>query len=345
MNVALLEAAPTKARKLPSPYVSFIVHHAVSTIGLAVWLIALAIFHPSPFDLAWSWLALLLAPLVLVPLGLRLGRDGDSETGLAGALARLALRLQLPTALLLAVSFTLPQGAWAAGLAVPWLVTTACIALAGAARVKRRGFSPPADLAIDAGWMMLVVGGIGTVLSRYGAQPLDFPPVIILLTGIHFHFAGFLLPVLTGLAARRLPGTMADGACLCAIASVPLLAVGITATQLGWGSVLESAAACLTAAGGALVAVQHLRLAGQKDWPPRARVLWAAAGAALAASMALAALYGCRHWLPLAWLDIPWMRALHGTANALGFAALGTWAWTLAERSESAHRSHGSHEI
>lgn len=35
---------------------------------------------------------------------------------------------------------------------------------------------------------------------------------------------------------------------------------------------------------------------------------------------------------PPAGLDIPRMRALHGTANALGFALAGVLAWVLAER-------------
>jgi hypothetical protein len=45
--------------------------------------------------------------------------------------------------------------------------------------------------------------------------------------------------------------------------------------------------------------------------------------------MALAALYGSRAFLPVSWLDIPWMRALHGTANAFGFALAGLLGWWL----------------
>jgi hypothetical protein len=54
--------------------------------------------------------------------------------------------------------------------------------------------------------------------------------------------------------------------------------------------------------------------------------------------MALAALYGSRFFVSVPWLDIPWMRALHGTTNSLGFALAGLLAWTLA----AGHRpSHG----
>lgn len=62
-------------------------------------------------------------------------------------------------------------------------------------------------------------------------------------------------------------------------------------------------------------------------------MLWALAGVALAASMVLAGLYGTRALFPVAGLDIPWMRALHGSANAIGFALAGVLGWVLAERS------------
>jgi hypothetical protein len=45
--------------------------------------------------------------------------------------------------------------------------------------------------------------------------------------------------------------------------------------------------------------------------------------------MFLAALYGSRQLLPLEWLTIPWMRALHGTVNSLGFALSALLAWKI----------------
>jgi hypothetical protein len=50
----------------------------------------------------------------------------------------------------------------------------------------------------------------------------------VLLTAIHFHYAGFALPLLTGLAGRALGGRIARIASLGVIAGVPLVAFGIT---------------------------------------------------------------------------------------------------------------------
>jgi hypothetical protein len=57
------------------------------------------------------------------------------------------------------------------------------------------------------------------------------------------------------------------------------------------------------------------------------------AGLALAAGMFLAMLYGARAYLPPDGLDIPWMRALHGTGNALGFGLAGLLAWSIRQTS------------
>ena len=136
---------------------------------------------------------------------------------------------------------------------------------------------------------------------------------IVLLTAIHFHYAGFVLPLLTGLAARTLGGAAARTAALGVVAGVPLVAAGITATQLGLGPWLECLAAWFTAGAGLVTAWLHLRLAAQPAWRGMVRSLWAMAGLSLGGSMILAAVYGGRGYAAVVWLDIPWMRALHGS--------------------------------
>ena len=297
-------------------------------IGAGCWLMVVVLLHPSPFHLRWGVALLLLSPLVLVPLGLGLVAD-EEQSAIEARLWRWIGILQLPAALTLMLAFTLPNGWQAAMLATPWLIVTILIALCGLFRGWRRGARPLAETSIDAGLIYLAVGGLWAVASRFGARPLNFDPVIVLLTAIHFHYAGFLLPLLTGLAGRVLTSRTARIAALGVIFGVPLTALGITTTQLEFDHAMESVAALVTASAGLLTAWLHCRLAMQKMQPRLVRSLWLIVALSLTFSMTLAMLYGLRFYLLLMWLDLPWMRALHGTANALGFGLVGLIAATL----------------
>ncbi len=297
--------------------------------GGVIWLALLAVRPPSPSSADWVVSLLLLAPLALVPLGLRLVEPQDLASG-AGRCWRAAVVLQLPAALALAAAFILPQGVAAAGLALPWLATTGVMALLALLRFLRRGLRPPPDLAIDAGLAFPLVGAGWAFLDRADVHPLQFATIVVLLTAVHFHYAGFALPLLTGLAGQARQGILANLAALGVIAGVPLVATGITASQLGSGPLLETVAAGITALAGLLAAWLHLRLVFDPSRPTRARLLWAIAGLTLAAGMVLAGLYGSRSWFPLSGLDYPRMWVFHGTSNALGFSLCGLIGWSIA---------------
>ena len=79
-----------------------------------------------------------------------------------------------------------------------------------------------------------------------------------------------------------------------------------------------------------LIAILQLKLAAQTQRPTNIRGLWAVVGVSLMIGMALAFLYAARPYFALLpWLDLPWMRALHGTANALGFALCAILGWRI----------------
>jgi len=302
----------------------------VPLIGAVVWLAAVAWIRPSPFERDWAMLILLLAAFVYVPLGIDL-RTLHLATGPCSPLWRVARFLTVPAALLLSLAIAQPQGVFAALFALPWLAVCGTIALAGFDQLRRSHGPRRFDrAALDIGPILLAVGGGWTVLDRAGVRPLDFEPVIVLLTAIHFHYAGFVLPLVAALALERRPQRIARVAVAAIAAGVLLVAVGITATQQGFTPAIETAAALELAAAGLTVAWLHARLAMIGSAAPRAaRALWFLSAAALAFSMLLAAAYGCRPYLPVAWLDIPWMRALHGTANAVLFAAPALVGWGL----------------
>jgi YndJ-like protein len=281
---------------------------------------------------AWAHALLLLAALVLAPLLLDLirARADDAETA---RWLRFAVRLQFPAALLLVPAMAREAGAVAALCALPWACVLASLAFAGAWRLGRRGWRPLPELLRDAGLVYAVVGAGWLMAERWGVRPLGFSGDIVMLTAVHFHYAGWLLPVLTGLALGRLPASR--GAALTGfgvLVGVPAVAIGITASQLGAGPVTELVAAVLLALSGCGVAGLHLQLVWTRRWPGRVRWLWGVAAISLTAGMVFAAVYGVRSFFqPWSWLDLPWMRALHGTLNAIGFGFAGTLGWWLAD--------------
>ena len=277
---------------------------------------------------------LLLASLVIVPLGLGLVVSSDLRDRRVWPW-RMAVRLQFPAALALMASVALPAGPLAAVLAVPWLVTTGLVALHGLWRLWR-GSRRTSEVCLDAGLVYLAVGGIWTVIARAGLRPLGFPDLIVLLTAVHFHYAGFALPVLAGLVARTLGGPMARAACLGAIAGVPLVAVGITDAQLAPGilppRLLELVASLIMAASSILIGLLQLRLAARPGRQTFARALMATSGLSLLGPMALAGSYALGSFEGVARIDIVAMLRYHGAVNALGFALLGLLAWHLTPR-------------
>jgi hypothetical protein len=266
---------------------------------------------------------LLFGPLVCIPLGLALLADRLPHRDV-GLRAWQALALAQPlAAFCLLAAFALPPGEAAALWTLPWLAFTGLVALTGLVRL-REGVGAVEGWGLSAGMLFLVVGGGWTTLTRLGAQPMDFAPVTVLLTAVHFHYAGFVLPLLTGLAGQALPGRAARLASVGVIAGVPAVAVGIS---LGRSLPLaEVLGACFLVAAGFLVAWLHLRLALGKGHPVR-RALLALAGVSLVASLSLAAVYALGQYLKPYWLSVPTMIPWHGILNAFGFALPGLLAW------------------
>ena len=307
--------------------------------GGVVWLAWVAWCAPSVRDGAWAHALLLLSALVLVPLALELTEQRKPSL-LTGKLVRWTGWLQLPSALLLAIAAAREPGVLTALAAFPWVMLTGFIAMTGWLRAREGGWSRPiGKLCGDLALMFLAVGGAWTFADRAGFRPLGFDPAIVALTAVHFHFAGLLLPLLAGLVVERFPESrFAARAAVGTVLGVPAVAVGITTTQLGWGGAPEAAAGTGLALAGMAVATWHVRLATEKSERPLARAWFLLAGVSLALAMVLAALYSLRSiTIPFPWLDLAWMRAVHGTVNAFGFGLGGLLAWR--SRAQSIERT------
>lgn len=296
-------------------------------LGTAAWTASVVVLRPS-----WPAALLLLAPFVVVPLGLRLAAT-PSRRGEHLFSWRTAIWLQLPAAIALAASFRFPPSPLAAALAGPWLMVTLLAATFGARRMLTRGVGPLEETSIDAALLFLAVGGVWVVLGRAVVRPLGFDPVVGLLTATHFHYAGFSLSLLVGLAGRRLAGGAPRLVVALTIGGVVALAAAIAAPLPR----LELVAGCSLALGGCFVAAMHLRLATMRG-PAVFRVAIAISGLSLAGALVLAALFAARGVVFVPWVvDIARMAKLHGTANAVGFALLGMLAWSTSPAAARAH--------
>lgn len=312
---------------------------SIYSIRFALLMIWILWHLPQPRSLQWPTMILISAVTILVPLGVQLIKrvDGRFVPNLWWMWLH---RLSLPAALLFVIAYFLPQGVAAGWLVIPWLLWSITLTFLGVYIVWRADQRSPDRLIRAAGMIFLSVGGVWALFDRFGLRPLDFDPIIVLMTAVHFHFAGFLLPLLAGLAARERPAGTATLTGWLVIIAIPLTAAGITITQLGWGKGVETAAALCMAAGGLLTGWLHLRLAANTEFRPAARLLWTITGVCLLLSMTLAALYGLRVVFPLMWLNLPLMWIVHGSANAVGVGVTGVWGWMRSiESAESSVKS------
>jgi len=284
-----------------------------SILGAVLWVGGIAVLRPVPLDFLWARALLLFAPLVLVPLGLR------HMPFLRDSFRPLLNLILLPAALLLSVANLLDAGWLAAALALPWLAFANFLAGFAMFTLWRQGNRDLTTFCQAMSLIFLAIGAGWALLDRAGIRPLEFEPVIVLLTAIHFHYAGFVLTLIVSLCLaehRQLAGVAAWGVLL----GVPLVAAGITGTQLGLWPAFESVAGVFLAASGVLAGIIHLDVGIRTTRSTFSRLVFTLIGVSLLFSMTLAILYAVRFYWPIGWLDIPWMRALHGTANVFGFA-------------------------
>jgi hypothetical protein len=277
---------------------------------------------------------LLLAALVLVPLGLRLSDDPGRGPRTQQLLAA-AQWLQPAAAILLGASFALSQAWPAAALAMPWFLVTLLLAGVGVSDARRRGWWLDGQAGLTAALLFIPVGGGWAVISRAGLRPQDFSSEIVLLTAVHFHYAGFVLPIVAGLVVRSLRErnvvsrsgtTTLDRLMLAAIIlGVPLVGVGISLSPH-----IEVAAAMLLAVGCTVLAMRQIQAAiSLKN--ATALALLSVSSLSLISGMVLAAIYAFGEFTGRAWIDIPTMVRTHGVANVFGFATCGLVGWAASK--------------
>ena len=302
--------------------------HQISALaGALAWLFLLVLLPAEPQTIALITRLLLLAVLVFVPLAL--GLVAASRPARAAGHLRLAVYVQPFAAAAVVAAFLLPAGVLAGVLALSWLLFAGIVAFLGLTRLFDHDLHDAAELCINVSLLLLPIGGFWLTMARFGARPLGFGDTIVLLTAVHFHYAGFALLMLAGLAGRRLrsgaPGVWGIFRLVVAgmIAGVPLVALGITFSR-----VLEILAVLLLTSSVLALALLTLIAVVPRLVRRDARALLVISALASVVTMLLAAGYAGGSTIGLA-LTIPQMVLAHGAVNAFGLVLCGLLAWTL----------------
>jgi hypothetical protein len=295
--------------------------------GAATWFVFLFLRTAESSETELIQKILLLGILVIVPLGLSLipyaTIEGDS-------ILRATIAAQPVAAVATAFAFLLNPGGPSAILTASWLLLSAAIGLCGVVRLLRRGPILSREICIDVGMIYLPVGAAWLMASRLGIQPLGFGDTIVLLTAMHFHFAGFAAPVLAGLAGRVLPTSQPLSRTfalsgLFIIAGTPFVAAGIT-----FSPALALVGAVIISVGLILLAILVLGWILRLISSFLAQSLLVVSSLSSVFAMILACLFAYSLVVKSVIVDIPQMAMTHGILNSFGFSLCGLIAWTIA---------------
>jgi hypothetical protein len=317
-------------------------------------------------------LMFLFAPLVIVPLGLELGRVGGFESGVARNLASAAQILQPLGAVLAVGGVCLAPGMRAGIVAAGWMGVCGLMAvggvvelgalilrsaimrpaagienLTGRAPVATPALPVPAEVvAVSRLWRIagcvgridLAVGGAWLVASRWGWRPMGIQEPIGLLTAVHFHFAGFATAMIAGATLRGAEARFAGCDRLLGWLRAVVVLVLVMPFLVAAGFVISPglkmvAAMVFSASVAALAGFVWLCARRVEDGVARG-FLRVAAGAVLA-GMALSGTYAVADFVKSELLPIPRMASTHGVLNALGFCLLGLLGWIVNSSAET----------
>lgn len=297
-----------------------------ATAGAVVWAGLAVLARMGIARLGAIELLFLFAPLVIVPLGMELGRG----IGGAGRLEEWARRLQPLGAGFAVVAMWFPPGRRAGFVAVGWFAI--CLLMAGDGFVSLiRTLWTDADRSVRAtlaiGRIDLAVGGAWLVASRLGMRPMGIQEPIGLLTAVHFHFAGFATATIAAatlqFAERRGEYRWLKPVVLLVVGLPIVVAVGFVISPA-----MKMLAGILFSASVAALAVA-VRACGRKAENATARMLLQVAAGAVFASMVLSAAYAVADFAGSDVLTIPQMARTHGILNAVGFCLLGLLGWLV----------------
>ena len=305
----------------------------VAIAGGSVWAILLAAVFFGSCRLSIFELLFLLAPLVTVPLVLSFvpTTQSSSVSRVCSAVVRCLL---LSGAALITASSFLTSGRLAGALACLWLLVAAALAIDGLYRLIRTRLRSFQEFCFAVGEGYALVGALWLLASRLGLRPAGFHEPIVLLTAVHFHYAGLMAAVLAGLAASGLGAVRAPWplrvALTCAVLGPGLLGLAFLA-----GPKLKLAAVGLMLIGECGFVLATLRIGWSAVRSIGGQLLLVGSGCVIF-GMALAGIWAVGEYPLHAFVNLEQMARYHGVLNSLGFGLCSLIGWTLLRRNSSA---------
>jgi len=292
-------------------------------LGASFWFaLALASFF-SHIHIGIIEALFLLGPWIVVPLGADLIRG----TTASSAINHVRDWIFFTAALLTTVSFFVGNRVAAAWLASAWLLICAAFAGDGLRRLVTSGTKSFAQFCFAIGEGYLLVAGIWLVASRAGISLFGFHEPIVLLTAVHFHFAGFASAVLAALVDKAFVGRSGQRILRWALTTVAL-GPGILGLVFFAGPKAKLVGALVFALGllglaGAMIRVGLAAKNGLGRW------LLFVSGGSVAVGMILVAVWAVGEYPLQAFVNIRQMAQFHGVLNALGFVVCGLLGWRV----------------
>lgn len=292
----------------------------LAMMGAIVW-VALVLLSLVPgIHLGIIEALFLLGPWVVVPLGAHL------ILAPIHSLSRTFLSfILLPAAALATISFFAPNRVLAARCASGWIVVCMAFAIDGVRRIVRSRGESFAQFCFAVGEGYLFVAGAWLVASRACIPFIGFQEPIVLLTAVHFHFAGFASAVQAGLTYERLRESKRVVLLRAALIAV-VCGPGILGVAFLLGPKLKLIATVLIAVGQIGLAIGMVRV-GIAENGGIGRWLLFVAGGSVAVGMTLAAVWAIGEYPLQPFVDIRQMAQFHGVLNAVGFALCGLLGW------------------
>jgi len=296
-------------------------------VGIAVWVVLFALSTGPLADrigvLEGLWL---LAPLVVVPMGLALLRPPRE---LLGELT-IARRLALPAAIVVVVGILADPGAVAAWLTAPWVAVMVLALWVGLRWFALMPSLRAKTVVPVAGLVFLAASAAALVAWQGQLRPAGSSDTSMALVAVHAAFAGFGVAVAAdrtrAAATRRRSRSIAGAAGLASVCSAAVLVVGFLTEGRAvglLGSVLLAVSLLALALVTLIYALRRERAAG-------ASALLVVSSGSLLFALALAVQYAFARWNDSYTLSITRMLELHGTVSGLGFVVGALLGWTLA---------------